>query len=253
MKNTLNKIKIDYSTYFLILLSLLAGYIKLMFIILIIVIVHELGHVFFFSLFKIDVDKVIIYPYGGVTFVNRKIHERIYKDILISLGGIIFQILLMGGFWLLYRYNIIVFSTYDMGINYSFMIMIFNILPIIPLDGSKLLLAILCKYVSFKKSYKIMIIVSVISLILFFLFNIVYKLNDVVIYVFLIFKLLEIIREFKYVMNRFYLERVMYNNYYNEIINDEDDISKLRIDKYYFFRENNGYVNEKDYIKRKRF
>lgn len=253
MMNILNKIKIDYSTYFLILLSLLAGYIKLMFIVLIIVIVHELGHVFFFYMFKIKVDKVIIYPYGGVTFVSKKIHERIYKDILISLGGIIFQILLMGLFWLLYRNNYIVLSTYEMGIKYSLVIMIFNMLPIIPLDGSKFFLAILSKFVSYKRSYMIMILVSVISLGLFLLFNIVYKLNDMVIYIFLIFKLVEVIKEFKYVMNKFYLERVMYNHYYNGIINDEADISKLRIDKYYFFRENKGYINERDYLKRKRF
>lgn len=253
MMNILNKIKIDYSTYFLILLSLLAGYIKIMFIILIIVIVHELGHVFFFYIFKIKVVKVVIYPYGGVTFVDKKIHERIYKDVLISLGGIIFQVVLMGIFWLLYRNNIIVHSTLELSIKYSLVIMIFNMLPIIPLDGSKLFLAVLSKFVSFKKSYILMILISVICLISFLLFNIVYKLNDIVIYIFLIFKLVEVIKEFKYVMNKFYLERVMYTHYYNGIINYVEDIGKLRIDKYYFFREGKRYVDEKKYIMKKRF
>ena len=94
MKNILNKIKIDNITYLIILISLLSGYIKHTFIIFTIVLIHELGHVFFFYIFNIEIESINIYPFGGITKVNKKIHERIYKDVLISLGGIIFQILL---------------------------------------------------------------------------------------------------------------------------------------------------------------
>ena len=91
--------KIDNSTYVLMLLGLLSGYIKNIFIIFIIVLIHELGHVFFFYLFNYDVESVVIYPFGGVSKVSKRIHERIYKDVVISLGGIFFQILL---FFLVY-------------------------------------------------------------------------------------------------------------------------------------------------------
>ena len=93
MKTILKRTKIDYSTYILIFLTLLAGYIKNVFLILLIVLIHELGHVFFFLLFKIEVRKIVIYPYGGMSYVNKKINERIYREILISIGGILFQIL----------------------------------------------------------------------------------------------------------------------------------------------------------------
>ena len=118
MKNILDKVRIDYSTYILVLIGLLSGYIKNIMIILVIVLVHELGHVFFFSLFKMDIESIVIYPFGGVSKVNKKIHERIYKDILISLGGIIFQGLLIIVIYLLYKYSIIVNSTYNMYISY---------------------------------------------------------------------------------------------------------------------------------------
>ena len=52
--------KIDNSTYVLMLLGLLSGYIKNIFIIFIIVLIHELGHVFFFYLFNYDVESVIL-------------------------------------------------------------------------------------------------------------------------------------------------------------------------------------------------
>ena len=89
-----NIFKIDNSVYVLMLLGLLSGYIKNIFIVLVIVLIHELGHVFFFYMFNYKVDSVVIYPFGGVSKVNKRVHERIYKDVIVSLGGIMFQVLL---------------------------------------------------------------------------------------------------------------------------------------------------------------
>lgn len=251
MKNILDKVRIDYSTYILILIGLLSGYIKNIMIILVIVLVHELGHVFFFSLFKMDIESIVIYPFGGVSKVNKKIHERIYKDILISLGGIIFQGLLIIVIYLLYKYSFIVNSTYNMYISYNKSIILFNLIPIIPLDGSKLLLSICSKYMPYRISYITMIFVGCVSLLLFILYNMIFKLNDIVVYLFLLGSLINCIKEYKYVKGKFYLERIMYDNYYNEIINDSFDIKDMRIDKYYYYKNKDRYINEKDYILKK--
>lgn len=253
MKNILNKIRIDNSTYILILLGLFAGYIKNIFIILIIVLIHELGHVFFFKLFKIEIESVTIYPFGGVSKINKKLHERIYKDVLISLGGIFFQVILGGIFDILYRSDFIVLSTYQLFWTYNLSIIIFNLLPIIPLDGNKLFFCLSTKFFSYQKSYIMMVISGVISLGLFILYNFIYRLNDIVVYVFLIYELILVIREFKYVMNKFYLERIMYDNYYDEIFYDTLNLREMRIDKFYYFKENDKYINEKNYIKLKRY
>lgn len=253
MKNILDKVRIDYSTYILILIGLLSGYIKNIMIILVIVLVHELGHVFFFSLFKMDIESIVIYPFGGVSKVNKKIHERIYKDILISLGGIIFQGLLIIVIYLLYKYSFIVNSTYNMYISYNKSIILFNLIPIIPLDGSKLLLSICSKYMSYRISYITMIFVGCVSLLLFILYNMIFKLNDIVVYLFLLGSLINCIKEYKYVKGKFYLERILYDNYYNEIINDSFDIKDMRIDKYYYYKNKDRYINEKDYILKKMY
>lgn len=74
-----------------------------------------------------------------------------------------------------------------------------------------------------------------------------------VIYLFFLFQLIQVIKEFKLVMNKFYLERVLYNHYYNRIINKCSDLDRLRIDKYYYFFDNRRYINEKDYIRKRLF
>lgn len=250
MKNILTKIRIDYSTYILILLGLLAGYIKNIFLILMIVIVHEMGHVFFFLIFKINIEKITIYPYGGMTLVNKQLHERVYKDLFISIGGILFQLILFFIMKLLYENNILYGTTFSLFKMYNLSIIIFNMIPIIPLDGSKFIFSIFNKFLSYKDSYIMMIVLGFFSLIFFITYNFIYKLNDIVLYVFLVWELIVVIKEYKYVMNKFYLERILYNHYYNEIISDEDSLDKIRIDKFYFFKENNKFINEKDFIKR---
>ena len=125
MKNTL--IKIDISTYLFILLAFLAGYIKSILLIYLIVIIHEFGHFFFFKIFKINVIKMVIYPFGGITIVDKKIHERIYKTIICSLGGLIFQIFLFFIFLFLLKYNFINNYTFTLFKTYNLTLFLFKI------------------------------------------------------------------------------------------------------------------------------
>jgi stage IV sporulation protein FB len=211
-----------------------------------------MGHVFFFWLFNIDIESIEIHPFGGITKVNKRIHERIYKDFLIALGGIIFQLLGMFMVLILFRAGVVAFSTYELFITYNIRIILFNLIPIIPLDGSKLLLGILLKFISFKNSYYIMFVVSIMFMVLFVIYNYVNGLNDIVIVVFLVVKMFELVRNFKYLINSFYLERVLYDNYYNGILYD-GCLENMRIDKYYYFKNNGSYLGEKKYLLDKRF
>jgi hypothetical protein len=93
-----------------------------------------------------------------------------------------------------------------------------------------------------------MIVVSSLSLLLFIVFNVFFKLNDIVIYAFLVSNLIICIKEFKYVRNKFYLERIIYDNYYNAIISNSSNIEDMRIDKYYYYKVGDRYVNERKYI-----
>lgn len=252
MKNILDKFRIDSSTYILMLFGLLSGHIKSVFLILIIVLIHEFGHVFFFFLFNIEIESIVIFPFGGVTKVNKKVHERIYKDVLISLGGIIFQIILYGLFYLMHNQGIVVKSTFELFKNYNISIIFFNLLPMIPLDGSKLYFALISKFFSYKISYLSMIVLGVISFLSFVVYNFIFKLNDLVIYIFLIIKIYEAIKNYKYIINRFYLERILYDNYYDGIVINSS-IDKMKINKFYFFKDGKKLINEKKYILKKKF
>lgn len=249
MMNIIKKISIDDSLYLFILCGLLGGYIKETVILFIIVIMHEIGHVIFFRLFNIEIDKIVIYPSGGMCYVNKKINIRILYDVMINIGGILMQVVLFFVVYYLWKNRFIVDTTYKLFNMYNIGIMLFNLLPIVPLDGSKLLLNIYCKLFSFRISYLLMIITSIIFFILFILFNILIGINSLVILLFLLYQMFLIVKNYKYILNKFYLERMIYDNYYNEIINDKSSIGDMKIDKYYYFYNKGRYYSEKEWLR----
>ena len=249
MMNIINKFKIDSSLYLFILIAMLSGYLKDIVIVLSIVVLHEMGHVIFFSLFKIDILSIVIYPFGGICYVNKKINNRILYDVMINIGGILMQCILYIIVYLLWKNGMVVYSTYKMFNMYNTSIILFNLLPIVPMDGSKLLVNVLSKYLSYRVSYVLMIVISITVSLLFFIYNVCVGINDLVIYGFLLFQIVKVIKEYRFVINKFYLERIIYDNYYDEIINGEIRVRDMKIGKYYYFYKNGRYYSEKKYLK----
>ena len=142
-------IKVNFLTIYFLLILLLCGYLKAGLVIFFIVIIHELGHVLFIKLFHYPILDITLYPFGGVTRVSKDINTPVLREVLIASGGIILQIILfMVVFLLPLR-----IGTKALIYKYNLSIMVFNMLPIIPLDGSIILNAILNRFFSFKISY----------------------------------------------------------------------------------------------------
>ena len=93
--------------------------------------------------------------------------------------------------------------------NLNLTLLLFNLLPIIPLDGSKLVNILLNLFIPFKKSFIYTIYISMITLLII----IVQKFNLILILI-LIFILIEILKQYlkkDYYFNKFLLERYLYN------------------------------------------
>ena len=137
---------------------------------LFIILFHELGHLFFASILGKDAS-IVIYPFGGITKYNDYLNSRILSEFIILIGGPLFQEMLYLILLFLYKKNLII------DINFEFIGMVhknllyFNFLPIIPLDGSKLLLLILESIFPYKKANTLNVIISFISIFLFSIFE----------------------------------------------------------------------------------
>ena len=132
----------------------------------IIVLVHEAGHIFFGYLFNYKVKKINIYPFGGITIFESNLNNKFISDFLVSLGGVIFQLLLF----------LIVKKTdtyaYKIFLTYNTSIMFFNLIPIVSLDGGKIVNAIINHFIPYKKALRVSIYISYIFILLLLFLNV---------------------------------------------------------------------------------
>ena len=238
-------IKVNFLTLYFLLLLFLCGYLKIGIIIFLIVLFHELGHVFFIKLFKYKIINVTLYPFGGITKVDKDINTPLNKELLIACGGIIFQLIL---FIIIYFVPINVI-TKELLYKYNMSILLFNMLPIIPLDGSIIINSLLNKIFSYKVSYYLYIIISIIFSIFYLLFNYWYSLNNYLIVLLFIIKTYYAIKNYKYLKTRFLLERYLNKYEYKYISTKTGDLDILKIDTYQYFKENNKIVSEYSKLK----
>lgn len=238
------KIKIHDTTYIFLLISFLAGYFEYSFILLIIVFIHEAGHYTFAILNKIKISQIVIYPFGGITFLECDLNISIKKELICLLGGIIFQIIFFLFVRKLYKYNLVTHHVYNLNLKINYFLISFNFLPIIPLDGGKLMNLFLDKIVPYKHSYIIAIIISTIYIIVFLLNK-----RTILSFILCIFLIKNIIIEIKNInikYNKFILERYL-NNYKFSKTKIVKNINQLKRDYYHII---NNEFEEKYLAKR---
>lgn len=239
------KITFHY-TFLLVAISfILTGYFSNLIIFTSIILIHELGHYHAAKINNLKVDKIIIYPYGGITKINTPVNTIIKKELIVAISGILYQLIYFFLIYILYKNNIIREYIYNIFKMYNQSILLFNILPIHPLDGSKILNLLLSTIIPYKKTLKINIFVSIITILILLITN-YYEFNytTVLILSILVDNIIKYYKDINYYFNKFLLERYLNNFSYkkNKQINKIDNMYK---EKYHIIKVNNHYITEK--------
>lgn len=235
MKNIF-KIKIHFFFYLTFIISILTGNFKIFITLTLITFFHELGHIIGGLIFKYKIEKIVVLPLSMLTIFNTKINNKWYQEFIVTILGPLFQILLFN------------FINNERILKYNMILLLFNLLPIFPLDGSKLLKIFLYNYLPFKLVEKINIYISFIVLVLF---NISIPKNLLIILVstIFLFKILKEKNNLDYIFNKFLFERYLYNINYKKI----KIINQLKLEemyKYYYhhFLSKNKIEEEHDFL-----
>lgn len=148
--------KINYSFIFLLIFSLYTGYFKQLSLFVLCLLIHELGHILFIILFNVKIKKFNLSFYGGILELDNNQYNNLekYKKVLIYLGGILFNFI----FYL-------IFKKYSFS-NYHLILLIFNLLPIYPLDGYNILRILIPNIVINNIS-----VIFIVSLLIFSIYN----------------------------------------------------------------------------------
>jgi len=194
-------------------------------------------------IFKYKIVKINIYPFGGYTIFDSDINTSLLNEFMVFLGGILFQTI----FFIIAKYTLDNYSyTYKLISNYNLTILIFNLLPIIPLDGAKVLNIALNKLFSFKTSHLISIYISYISIIILIIF-VSNNLNMILMFILILTLLIKEHKSHKYIFNKFLLERYIKNIKFKSN-NFIKNINLYKMKKYYnnIFIYKNKYIDEKE-------
>ncbi len=131
------------------LASVLTGYFVELMTLFAIVIVHELGHVVAARGYGWTVREVKLLPFGGVAEVEDGSGLPAKEEALVAIAGPLQNAWMAGAAWLLGQLGIWSHEWAAYVCQANIMIGLFNMLPILPLDGGKLMQAALSRTLTF--------------------------------------------------------------------------------------------------------
>lgn len=226
---------------------LFSGLFKDFLIYFFIILIHELGHSITGLLLGWKLKCIYIYPFGGYSKFDEDINRPIKEELFILLMGPMTQIILVGLLILFTRH----LSFNMLLIRYHVSILLFNLLPIYPLDGGRIINLFFNKRLSYWNSLHFSIFLSFLLLFLLVLFSIKYKLliNFISILCFLGILIFREFKNRKYYFNKFKLERFLNHYTFHDIKYIKEDKAMMR-DKKHIFYYKNHYLTEKEYLKK---
>ena len=226
------KISFNMLTLVFYILLILSGYINYLVIFLSIMFMHEIGHVIMIKILGYKINSITILPTGGLIDTNINLNIKSNHLFLISIAGILMQLILL---------KIIPYSSsysYQIFYKLNISLIIFNLLPINPLDGYKISLSLIERFIKYKRVIKISYIISFIFIFLFFFYT-----KNIYIFVFLYFLNVRNVLYINYLYNKFLLERHLYSYVYKKDKN-VDNLFSIYKCKNNYIKYGKTYIEE---------
>lgn len=191
-------------------ISIFTGNFVQLLIILILVFIHELGHYLAAAYFKWRVETIVLWVFGGIMKTDEHGSRKISEELIVTIAGpcqhLLIYLFVIG----ILKNTSIPEPIIFLLLYYNTVILVFNLLPIWPLDGGKLLFLLNSLFFPYRQAYEQTIIFSmficlllIIAHLLFFPFN----LSSLLIIIFLLIENSKDWQQRHYVFIRFLLRR----------------------------------------------
>lgn len=241
--------RIHWMVYVYLLVMSMMGLFIHLFIFILIIFLHECSHYCMARFFGCEVRNISFTIFGGLMEMEDMYSPNIWQDVVITVAGLFshivihFCLLLLTNFFEIDSYVIKLLFIYNLGL------FLFNLLPIYPLDGGKLLQYVLQSILPHYYAILVQSYISVVTLSVMTCFAIYYQfihLQVIAVMAFLFMENLRVMRQLAVIQIRFYLWKMQLTSkqklrlYY--VAHQMNKLSLLR--KLYRARETIFIVNQ---------
>ena len=192
--------KVRFSLWWILffLLSLYTHQIRTYLVIFLMLFIHEMGHILCAYHFGYGVSSVMIYPFGCGAVIENIDHGSIIEEMIIVACGLGMHLLYPFIFLFALSLDLISPVFYEYLIQVNKAILLFNILPIFPLDGGRLLDCFFQRFFHYSKARLCTMVMSFIVLALVAYMRLMSGYTGLMVIVFLTFSLIIFIKEAHY-------------------------------------------------------
>lgn len=138
MKDLLLKIKINPLFWLVVGIGVFTGYFREVLMIFTIVFIHEMGHAIAAHCFKWRIHKIELLPFGGVAEVEDVGNRPFHEELIVIIAGPLQHIWMMLLSYVLVHFSFWTSTDHHLFLWHNVMILCFNLLPVLPLDGGRL-------------------------------------------------------------------------------------------------------------------
>jgi stage IV sporulation protein FB len=203
-----------------VVISFLTGTFVEMMIILGIVLWHELGHYLAAAHFKWRINKVMLWIFGGVMDTDEHGNRPVMEEFIVTIAGPFQHVFIYFFMFIATSFSLLPSSIVSTILIYNTTILAFNLLPIWPLDGGKILFFLLSKKFPFQKAYHAIIILSLLLCFIIIIMQLLFLPFTLSAFLIMVFLIIENRSEWKnrhYVFIRFLLNRHRGNNWFKSV------------------------------------
>ncbi|ATO50571.1 MULTISPECIES: M50 family metallopeptidase [Brevibacillus] len=146
------RVRIHLLFWLVIGLAVMAGYFIETIALFIIVLIHELGHIAAARELGWEVKEIQLLPFGGVAVMEESPSADAIDEIVVALAGPFMNIVMI--FFSLLFWWLGIWSEHwaHFFMKSNMMIALFNLLPMWPLDGGRIVQAVLTSFISYRKA-----------------------------------------------------------------------------------------------------
>lgn len=199
----MKRFKLDFSFVLLLCIISLSPKQDILLKVLVCLLLHEIGHLFFIFLFQYKIESLKLSIFGFfLKLENTK--EEFYKDVFIYSGGLLFNLMAY-----------VIFPDEVMK-KINLILIIFNSLPIYPLDGFNIFKTIFSYFFPYRIVLKMMSICSLCSSLGAIILSVYYKMDLYILFnmCYLLLFSIEFYRKEELFYKKFLLDKKIYKRKY---------------------------------------